>query len=79
MRRASALALALGLFVVCAAPAFALDEPLSDPALEARAQSLAERLRCLVCQNQSIAESEADLAQDLRRLVRELDRLRESD
>ncbi len=53
--------------------AFALDpsEMLKDPALEARARSLSAELRCLVCQNQSIDESEAPLAKDLRVLIRE--------
>jgi cytochrome c-type biogenesis protein CcmH len=44
---------------------------LADPQAEARARSLMEDLRCLVCQNQSIADSDATLAEDLRRLVRE--------
>ncbi|MFT3734237.1 MAG: cytochrome c-type biogenesis protein CcmH [Rhodocyclaceae bacterium] len=44
----------------------------SDPAVEARVIKLAETLRCLVCQNQSIAESNADLANDLKRQVREM-------
>ena len=43
-----------------------------DPVLEARVNKIAVRLRCLVCQNQSIAESQADLANDLRRQVREM-------
>lgn len=47
------------------------DEVLDDPELERRARSLAKELRCLVCQNQSIDDSDADLARDLRRLVRE--------
>jgi cytochrome c-type biogenesis protein CcmH len=47
------------------------DEVLQDPALEARARHLSEGLRCLVCQNQSIDDSEAPLAKDLRVLVRE--------
>jgi cytochrome c-type biogenesis protein CcmH len=47
------------------------DEVLSDPALEARARSLSKELRCLVCQNQSIDDSAAPLARDLRLLVRE--------
>jgi len=46
-------------------------EMLPDPAAEARAQSIGRELRCMVCQNQSIEDSEADLARDLRRLVRE--------
>jgi cytochrome c-type biogenesis protein CcmH len=44
---------------------------LQDPALEARARTISEGLRCLVCQNQSIDDSEAPLAKDLRLLVRE--------
>ncbi|KKB09054.1 cytochrome c-type biogenesis protein [Devosia chinhatensis] len=47
------------------------DEILPDPALEARARELSAGLRCLVCQNQSIDDSDADLARDLRLLVRE--------
>ena len=54
-------------------PAFAVqpDEVLGDPALEARARGLSAELRCLVCQNQSIDDSNAPLAKDLRVLVRE--------
>ena len=47
------------------------DEVLQDPALEARARQISEGLRCLVCQNQSIDDSAAPLAKDLRLLVRE--------
>src|SRR5499427_2166241 len=47
------------------------DEIMSDPAKEARARDLSRELRCLVCQNQSIDDSEAPLARDLRLLVRE--------
>ena len=56
-----------------ARPAFAVnpDEMLSDPVLEQRARTISEELRCLVCQNQSIDDSDADLAHDLRVLVRE--------
>jgi cytochrome c-type biogenesis protein CcmH len=46
-------------------------ERLADPALEARARTLSKELRCLVCQNQSIDESNADLAHDLRLLLRQ--------
>jgi cytochrome c-type biogenesis protein CcmH len=55
------------------APAFAVqpDEILKDPALEARARALSQELRCMVCQNQSIDDSDAPLARDLRILVRE--------
>ena len=60
-------------------PAFAVtpDEMLKDPTLEARARELSKLLRCVVCQNQSIDDSSAPLAQDLRILVRE--RLTEGD
>lgn len=47
------------------------DEVLADPALEARARAISAELRCLVCQNQSIDDSDAPLARDLRMLVRE--------
>ena len=47
------------------------DEVLSDPALEERARDLSAKLRCLVCQNQSIDDSDAELAKDLRVIVRE--------
>jgi len=59
--------------ILAAAPAFAVnpDEMLSDPALEARARTLSAELRCMVCQNQSIDDSNAELAKDLRLLVRE--------
>ena len=54
-------------------PAYAVEpgEVLADPALEARARDLSADLRCLVCQNQSIDDSHAPLAKDLRLLVRE--------
>ena len=51
--------------------AFTPDEPLADAALEARARALHAELRCLVCQGQSIADSNASLAQDMRAIVRE--------
>ena len=54
-----------------AAQAIFIEKPLDDPAEEARAQRLMKELRCLVCQNQSISESNAGLAQDLRVLLRE--------
>ena len=47
------------------------DEILADPVLEQRARALARQLRCLVCQNQSIDDSDAELAHDLRQIVRE--------
>lgn len=54
-----------------ALPALAFDKPLPDPQQEARALELHRELRCLVCQNQAIAESNAALAVDLRQIVRE--------
>ncbi|MHA6685183.1 cytochrome c-type biogenesis protein [Mesorhizobium sp. A556] len=60
-----------------AAFAVKLDEMLPNPALEARARTISEGLRCMVCQNQSIDESDADLARDLRVLVR--DRIKAGD
>ena len=59
--------------LLAALPAHAVepDEVLQDPALEARAREISEGLRCLVCQNQSIDDSGAPLAKDLRLLVRE--------
>jgi cytochrome c-type biogenesis protein CcmH len=54
-----------------AARAVQPDEILKDPALESRARTLSQELRCMVCQNQSIDDSDAPLAKDLRVLVRE--------
>ena len=61
------------LAALCTASAHAVEpsERLADPALEARARALSKELRCLVCQNQSIDESNADLAHDLRQLLRQ--------
>jgi cytochrome c-type biogenesis protein CcmH len=64
------LALAAALLPL-AAHAVRPDEMLPDPVLEARARDVSKDLRCLVCRNQSIDDSEADLAHDLRVLVRE--------
>jgi cytochrome c-type biogenesis protein CcmH len=63
--------LLLSLFL--AFPALAVDpgERLDDPALEARAREISREVRCMVCQNQSIDDSDADLAGDLRILIRE--------
>ena len=65
--------LAFFLLLALAAPTAAVlpDEVLSDPALEARARALSYNLRCMVCQNQSIDDSDAPLARDLRLLIRE--------
>lgn len=67
------IGLALVLLVGLLGPALAVrpDEMLADPALEARARAISAGLRCLVCQNQSIDDSDADLAHDLRVIVRE--------
>lgn len=67
------LLLALLLLAVSALPALAVEpsEVLDDPVLEARAREISKGLRCVVCQNQSIDESNADLAGDMRVLVRE--------
>jgi cytochrome c-type biogenesis protein CcmH len=66
-------ALVLGLVLIGASSAHAVqpDEILKDPALEKRARALSHDLRCMVCQNQSIDDSDAPLARDLRLLVRE--------
>lgn len=71
-RLIAAFLLALS-FQLAMAPAYAVnpDEMLKDPQLEARARDISEGLRCLVCQNQSIDDSNAPLARDLRILVRE--------
>jgi cytochrome c-type biogenesis protein CcmH len=63
----------LALLLLLSAPAWAqhLEDRLADPAQETRARELSRELRCLVCQNQSIEDSNAPLARDLRRIVRE--------
>jgi cytochrome c-type biogenesis protein CcmH len=65
------LAVILGILWAVPAGAVVPSEMLADPALEARAREISKELRCLVCQNQSIDESNADLAHDLRVLVRQ--------
>jgi cytochrome c-type biogenesis protein CcmH len=72
MRSGSRLlvAIALASSIACAVAKEALPES-NDPALEARMVSITSELRCLVCQNQTIADSHADLAVDLRQQVRE--------
>jgi cytochrome c-type biogenesis protein CcmH len=83
MRVASLLLIALTLLtttlLTTPRPALAVqpDEVLTDPALEGRARTLSKELRCMVCQNQSIDDSDAPLARDLRLLVRE--RLKDGD
>ena len=69
--RVALLALLLSLGPAGRALAVLPGEMLADPALEARARTLSGELRCMVCQNQSIDDSDADLAHDLRVLVRE--------
>ncbi len=72
--RALAAWIASSLFLAAlAAPAFAVqpDEVMKDPALEARARALSGELRCMVCQNQSIDDSDAPLARDIRLLIRQ--------
>ncbi len=67
------IAIAILVWLATAGGAWAVtpDEILDDPALEARARDISAGLRCMVCQNQSIDDSDADLAKDLRVLVRE--------
>ena len=67
------LLLALFLLLASVVPSLAVnpDEVLADPGLEARARAISAQLRCMVCQNQSIDDSNAELAKDLRVLVRE--------
>ena len=73
MRKLIAILTLVVLAAVTAPAAFAVqpDEIMGDPAKEARARDLSRELRCMVCQNQSIDDSEAPLARDLRLLVRE--------
>jgi cytochrome c-type biogenesis protein CcmH len=72
MKRGNAF-MNLALLAALSLPAWAVqpDEMLKDPQLESRARSLSSGFRCLVCQNESIDESSADLAKDLRILIRE--------
>jgi len=74
IHRSALAALAVCAALAAAAPARAVLDPremLADPAQEARARAIGRELRCLVCQNQSIDDSNADLARDLRMIVRE--------
>ena len=68
MRRALAF---MALAWLAIAPALAQEAPLADPALEQRARDLGREIRCVVCQSQSVADSDADIAQELRVLIRE--------
>lgn len=71
--RALVLSIGLGVAIVTPGPALSVqpDEILDDPRLESRARDISAGLRCLVCRNESIDESNADLARDMRLLVRE--------
>jgi cytochrome c-type biogenesis protein CcmH len=71
MKRLLAIAFVLTVMGLSAAHAVLPDEVMSDPVKEERARNLSKELRCMVCQNQSIDDSEAPLARDLRLLVRE--------
>jgi len=73
------LALLCGALLLSGAMAREAAPVAADPALERRVQRIATELRCLVCQNQTIADSQADLAVDLRRQVREMLRRGDSD
>ena len=67
----ASLFVSTSIFISTPAVAVPPDEQLKDPDLEAKAREISKGLRCLVCQNQSIDDSDADLAKDLRRIVRE--------
>ena len=79
MARILTVAVLAVLFAVSPLRAVEPNEMLSDPALEARARALSQELRCLVCQNESIDESHAPLAHDIRVLVRERIKAGDSD
>jgi cytochrome c-type biogenesis protein CcmH len=79
MRRLLAFALVIGLLSPTPLLAVQPDEMLSNPVQEARARALSRELRCMVCQNESIDDSEAPLAHDLRVLVRERIKAGDSD
>jgi cytochrome c-type biogenesis protein CcmH len=68
------LAAAVVVLFALAGPAWAVSDPsemLANPVLERRAEAIGEQLRCLVCQNESVEQSDADLARDLRRIIRQ--------
>ena len=71
MKRTLAALFIVAVMGMSTARAVQPDEVMADPAMEARARDLSRELRCMVCQNQSIDDSEAPLARDLRLLVRE--------
>jgi len=65
--------LALAVLLTLASPAHAVSSPaelMRDPAQESRAEAIGHQLRCMVCQNESVEESDADLARDFRRIIR---------
>src|ERR1700716_3897011 len=69
MRRVSILILVL---ISLAAPALAKEaKPVEDPQIEQRMKALTQQVRCLVCQNETLADSRAELAEDLRKQIRE--------
>ncbi|OYU75579.1 MAG: cytochrome c-type biogenesis protein CcmH [Alphaproteobacteria bacterium PA3] len=73
MRRPLLTLLLIGWLALLVAPigVQAVEAPLSDPALEARAQSLAREIRCVVCENEPVALSSAEIAVDMRKAIRE--------
>lgn len=73
MKRPRLLLLLIGWLALLALPiaARAVEAPLTDPALEARAQSLAREIRCVVCENEPVALSSAEIAVDMRKAIRE--------
>ncbi|AMS28792.1 MAG TPA: cytochrome c-type biogenesis protein CcmH [Hyphomonadaceae bacterium] len=73
MKRPLLTLFAMGWLVLLAVPAGvqAVEAPLTDPALEARAQSLAREIRCVVCENEPVALSSAEIAVDMRKAIRE--------
>ena len=71
MKRLAMILVGAMLLLTAAARAVEPDEKLSDPALEARARAMTQELRCVVCQNQSVDDSDAELARDIRVLVRD--------
>lgn len=68
-----------GLLTAALALGFAIVTPLADPAQESRAQALEQEIRCVVCENEPISQSTADIAEDMRKLVRERIAAGESD
>jgi cytochrome c-type biogenesis protein CcmH len=72
--RPLAVVAALAFLLVFIAPAYAVSDPsemLANPTLERRAEAIGNQLRCVVCQNESIEQSDADLAKDLRHIIRQ--------